>query len=148
MADQNTLYNPIILEHNKSPFHFEKKEDFKHQIEAYNPVCGDQFKIFIETSKDQIKQLYFHGYGCAVSKAAASILIKNAQNLGLDELKQMLHQYLDNIKHGNLEENSKYKAEFDAFKIAKEFPGRLSCATLSWDKMLEYLPILEGKKSL
>jgi len=145
MDESSNLYNEVILKHNKSPFHYEKKELFTHQIEAYNPVCGDQFKIYIETAGNHIKQMYFHGYGCAVSKAAASILIENAQHLSLSELKQMINIYLDNIENSNLDENSKYKTTFDAFKIAKTFPGRLPCATLSWDKMLEYLPILEEK---
>ena len=40
------LYQGVILKHNNEPFHFEKRPTAQHVIEAYNPMCGDKFKVF------------------------------------------------------------------------------------------------------
>ena len=41
------LYQQVILSHNNLPFHFEKRLTAPHIIEAYNPLCGDKFKLFL-----------------------------------------------------------------------------------------------------
>lgn len=131
------LYHPIILEHNKHPIHFEKCENATHVIEAYNPVCGDQFKIFLYTENDQIERVAFHGYGCAISKAATSVLVKLIEKKGLAEALELCRQYLQVLEKGNL--NPGLPKEFEAFLVAKDFSGRKQCATLSWESLSSFL---------
>ena len=38
----------------------------------------------------------------------------------------------DLVAEGNASE------EFEAFSAAKDFPGRLKCATLSWDEIIKF----------
>jgi len=63
------LYQTVILKHNKAPFHYEKKETATHRLEAYNPLCGDRFDLYLDVKNGIIEAIHFHGYGCAISKA-------------------------------------------------------------------------------
>ena len=84
------LYQGVILKHSQSPINYEKREDADIKIEAYNPLCGDQFKLFLETEGDVVKSIHFHGYGCAISKASTSILVKKVEGKSIDEVQQLL----------------------------------------------------------
>ena len=129
------LYHPVILEHNKKPYLFEKMEDADIVLEAYNEVCGDQFKIYLKMDGEQIEQVSFHGYGCAVSKASTSVLVKNIEGKKLSELKEMMESFLGIFNDNTSNTNE----EMLAFQVAKDFSGRLKCATLSWEEFLLFL---------
>lgn len=131
------LYKTVILKHNKEPFHYEKKETATHQLEAYNPLCGDRFKVFLEVKEGIIESIHFHGYGCAISKASTSVLAKHLEGKKIAAALVLCKDFQqvvspDNKTEGELE-------EFEAFAAAKDFPGRLQCATLSWEVMQSFL---------
>lgn len=129
------LYQDVILKHNQEPFHFEKRLTARHIIEAYNPMCGDKFKLFLDIDNGIVTNATFHGYGCAISKASTSILMTKIQGLPLDEVTQLIQDYfkiIDNTDGVNQDE------ELTAFAAAKDFPGRLKCATLTWEALGEF----------
>ena len=129
------LYQGVILKHSQSPINYEKREDADIKIEAYNPLCGDQFKLFLETEGDVVKSIHFHGYGCAISKASTSILVKKVEGKSIDEVQQLLKEYFDMFENDEAHPDE----ELDAFAAAKSFPGRMQCATLSWESLQKWL---------
>lgn len=131
------LYHPTILEHNKHPVHFEKWEDAPNKIEAYNPVCGDKFKIFLNIDNGIIKKATFHGYGCALSKAATSVLVQLIQGKNIEEARQVCHEYLRAMDRGSL--IAQDPQEFEAFLGVKKFPSRKQCVILGWETVKRYL---------
>lgn len=130
------LYQGVILKHNNEPFHFEKRPTAQHVIEAYNPMCGDKFKVFLDIENGIVSNATFHGYGCAISKASTSVLMKKIQGQPLNEVAKLIEDYYKIIE--NTEGVSKDE-ELTAFAAAKDFPGRLKCATLAWEAMDEFL---------
>lgn len=132
------LYQSVILKHNSEPFFFEKKEKATHILKAYNPICGDRFELFFEIKNGVIEDLTFHGFGCAISKASTSVLVKNI--VGKDFVKALLccEQFLSVTGLENKSVVNQIE-EFEAFSAAKDFPGRLKCATLAWDEMKVFL---------
>ena len=68
------LYQQVILDHNKKPRNFRKLENANHTAEGYNPLCGDQLTIYLALENDLVKEVGFEGSGCAISKAAASMM--------------------------------------------------------------------------
>jgi len=132
------LYQSVILQHSKNPYNFEKREDASHTVDAYNSLCGDRFQVFFELENDQIKSPSFHGYGCAISKASTSVLVKSLEGKSLDEAKAISQEYLQNLNAENTPDSS-IPEEFEAFTAARDFPGRMKCATLAWEELLEYL---------
>ena len=138
------LYQGVILKHNNEPFHFEKRPTAQHVIEAYNPMCGDKFKVFLDIENGVVTNATFHGYGCAISKASTSVLMKKIQGQSLDEVVKLVKDYFkiieDNVTASEVwQEGVSYDDELTAFAAAKDFPGRLKCATLAWEAMDEFL---------
>lgn len=132
------LYKTIILKHNNKPVSFEKNESATHVLKAYNPVCGDRFELFFEVKNGVIEDLTFHGFGCAISKASTSVLVKNLKGSNFTEAKLLCEKF-QKVTEPEAEKITDLDEEFEAFSAAKDFPGRLKCATLSWDEMLVFL---------
>lgn len=132
------LYKTVILEHNARPFHFEKKEGAGHVLEAYNPLCGDRFQVFLEVKNDVVTEAHFHGYGCAISKASTSVLVKNLENQPVGRALEMCRSFLK-MTDPNSKAPVEMAEEFTAFAAARDFPGRLKCATLSWEAVASAL---------
>jgi len=131
------LYKTVILKHNNEPFHYEKKEAAAHHLEAYNPLCGDRFNLFLEVKDEVIESVHFHGFGCAISKASTSVLAKHLEGKTLAQAQALCKEFAQVVSPNNTVENE--KEEFAAFAAAKDFPGRLTCATLSWEAVKAFL---------
>lgn len=132
------LYQSVILKNNNDPIGFEKRVDPVQTVEAYNQICGDRFKLFFDVENDKITQLSFHGFGCAISKAATSILVKHLDGQSPEKAKQIVAAYFEVLEKGE-EQTENIEEDFLAFAAAKEFPGRAKCATLSWEAMRDFL---------
>jgi nitrogen fixation NifU-like protein len=79
------LYRDYILEHYKRPHNFGELEP--HDLEALeqNPLCGDELGVHILVREGRIEDLRFHGHGCAISQAAASIASDELKGMSLAE---------------------------------------------------------------
>ncbi len=132
------LYKTIILKHNSTPIFFEKNENATHVLKAYNQICGDRFELYFEIKNGVIEDLSFHGFGCAISKASTSVLVKKLKGKELAEALLSCREFLK-VTDVEVEIGENVEEEFEAFSAAKEFPGRLKCATLSWDEMIGFL---------
>lgn len=128
------LYQSVILQHNKSPYHYQINEAAPHQIEAYNPLCGDQFKLYLDIQEGKVHQASFHGFGCAISKSATSVLIKQIEGKSIAEIQELCATYRT-VTDPAIKEITTKEEELLAFEAAKAFPERLKCATLSWEAL-------------
>lgn len=133
------LYKTVILKHNKTPYNYEKPLSADHDIEAYNPLCGDQFNLYLDLENGIIKDIHFHGYGCAISKASTSVLVKNLENKTIEEALELCEVFNQLTDPNDQESTAIVIEELEAFVAAKDFPSRLSCATLSWEAIKGYL---------
>ena len=79
------LYRDYILDHYKHPRNFGELEP--HDLEAleHNPLCGDELGVHIRVQDGRIADLRFHGHGCAISQAAASIASEELNGMPLAE---------------------------------------------------------------
>ena len=141
--DLKLLYKTVILKHSKTPFCYEKNETASNQINAYNSLCGDRFDLYFDLENGQIENLSFHGFGCAISKASTSVLVKKIKGSSIEEAKMICQQFLKNT----VEESAIAidDEEIDAFSGARAFPGRLKCATLAWEELDSFLNQLNSK---
>ena len=134
------LYQSVILKHSKEPVNYEKREEAKQQLDAYNSLCGDRFQLYFDLEDDKIRNLSFHGYGCAISKASTSVLVQFLEGKSLDEAEQLAKDYLKSLAEES--ESANLPEEFEAFGAARDFPGRMKCATLAWEELVAFV---EGK---
>jgi nitrogen fixation NifU-like protein len=83
-VSDDDLYREHILEHYKRPHNFGELDP--HDLEAFeqNPLCGDELGVHIRVSDGEIADLRFHGHGCAISQAAASIASEELKGMPLE----------------------------------------------------------------
>lgn len=79
------MYRELILEHNKHPHNAGTLErpDISH--EEHNPLCGDRVRIDLQVEGGIITDVRFHGRGCAISQASASLLTDELRGKSLEE---------------------------------------------------------------
>ncbi|MBA3298897.1 MAG: iron-sulfur cluster assembly scaffold protein [Thermoleophilaceae bacterium] len=68
------MYRDYILDHYKNPRNFGTLEPHDLEHHDVNPLCGDELGVHLVVDEDgTITGLRFHGQGCAISQASASI---------------------------------------------------------------------------
>jgi len=79
------LYRDYILDHYKHPRNFGELEPRDLEALEHNPLCGDELGVHIRVRDGRIDELRFHGHGCAISQAAASIASEELTGMPLEE---------------------------------------------------------------
>lgn len=69
----DALYRDYILDHYKNPRNFGTLEPHDLEAHDHNPLCGDELGVHVRVQDGKVAELAFHGQGCAISQAAASI---------------------------------------------------------------------------
>lgn len=144
MSDLRDLYQQVILDHYRAPRNFGALEPVSSCAEGYNPLCGDQVKVYLRTECGRIDGLSFEGVGCAISTASASLMTEAVRGLERNEAEALLASFLA-LMTGDGEAN----AEVDLGKLevlsgVKDYPVRIKCATLAWHALRA---ALEGSDS-
>jgi len=87
------LYREIIVDRYKNP-HFKGKLDAGNiSFEDENPLCGDLIRIDLRVDVEGvIREAAFDGHGCAISQAAADLLVESVIGKKVDEVKKMTKQ--------------------------------------------------------
>ena len=83
------LYKETILDHYKNPRNFGDLPQPDAEFEDRNPLCGDEMGVQIKLEGDRIADLRFHGQGCAISQAAASITSDELIGMTVQEIKEL-----------------------------------------------------------
>lgn len=133
------LYQKVILQHNKEPKFFYENEKADHVLDAYNPVCGDRFRIYLKMDGDKVEEVSFKGYGCAISKASCSIMVENIVGKTLEEVGKLYQEFNQIITPEKLDLTLPDDSVFQVFAAAKDFPGRLECVTLGWEEIIRFV---------
>jgi nitrogen fixation NifU-like protein len=135
MGDElNELYQEVILDHSRRPHNFHVLADANHSAEGNNALCGDHFTVYLKLDGDVIKDISFQGGGCAISKAAASIMTDKVKGRTVAEAKQYFNEYQKMVTTGNVENPDMGK--LCAFAGVHHFPMRVKCAVLPWHTLL------------
>lgn len=80
------LYRDNILDHYKNPRNFGELEEHDLEFHDHNPLCGDELGVHIRVEDGKIADIRFHGHGCAISQAAASISSEELIGMPVDEI--------------------------------------------------------------
>ncbi len=85
----DTIYREQILDHYKNPRNFGHLEAPDYSYEESNPLCGDVIGIDLKVDNGAIAEVAFHGRGCAISQAAASMLTERLRGMSLEEARRL-----------------------------------------------------------
>ena len=73
------LYQQVIMDHNKKPRNFSTIENTTHFAQGINPLCGDEYQLFLEIKNNIIENIGFTGTGCAISKSVSSMMTEEVK---------------------------------------------------------------------
>ena len=133
------LYQSHILTKSKDEAYVGQLSDATHVLEAYNPMCGDKYEVYLKFDGNKIENARFEGYGCAISKASTAVLTEMLIGKTLKELNPVIEDFLELI-NADSEKDPESLTRDDqllAFAAAREFPERKTCASLSWEEFQE-----------
>ncbi|HVF21878.1 MAG TPA: SUF system NifU family Fe-S cluster assembly protein [Pyrinomonadaceae bacterium] len=133
MSELSELYQQVILDHNKKPRNFRKLESANHSAEGYNPLCGDQLTVYLDLEDGAVKEIAFEGSGCAISKAAASMMTQAVKGKSREQAEELFTEFHSMVT-GELDEETQENSlgNLKIFAGVREFPVRVKCATLPW----------------
>lgn len=136
MSELSDLYQQVILDHNKKPRNFHKLDSANHSAEGFNPLCGDQLTVYLLLEDEVVKDISFEGSGCAISKAAASMMTQAVKGKSKDEAENLFREFHGMVM-GELDEEVTPNSlgRLTIFSGVREFPARVKCASLSWHTM-------------
>ncbi len=83
------FYREYILDHYKNPRNFGRLEKPDVSHEELNPLCGDVIGMDFRLAEGKIEDVRFHGRGCAISQASASLLTERLKGMPLEEARSI-----------------------------------------------------------
>ena len=83
------MYREYILDHYKNPRNFGRLEGADISHEENNPLCGDVVGMDFRVTDDVIEDVRFHGRGCAISQASASLLTERLKGMSLADARKI-----------------------------------------------------------
>ena len=131
MPDLRSLYQEIIVDHNRRPRNFHTLPDANRTAEGNNPLCGDRLTVYMKVEGGVIRDIGFVGSGCAISTASASLMTESL--LGKTELEaDSIFGGFHALVAGTGSAARTGLGKLEAFSGVREFPARVKCATLAW----------------
>ena len=154
MTGLEDLYKEVILDHYRSPRNRgELPTPPAIMEEGFNPLCGDEVKVYVLVEEKIVKDIRIEGQGCSISQASASMMTESVLDKSLDEAKELVERFKEMM---SIHENSLNSSEADsnkaissmgdleALKGVVKYPIRIKCATLGWNTFDQ---IIESAKS-
>jgi nitrogen fixation NifU-like protein len=85
------MYQEIILQHYRAPKNFGELAQPDLSGEESNPNCGDHitFQLKLDEAKQSVSEVRFHGDGCAISVASASMLTTKVAGRSLEDVRKL-----------------------------------------------------------
>ena len=80
------MYQEELMDHYKYPRNQKKLTRPDFSVSEFNPSCGDRIAIEGMLVNGIINDLGFHGSGCVISQAAASMLVEHCMNKNIEDI--------------------------------------------------------------
>ncbi len=156
MSGLEDLYREIILDHYRSPRNRgELAVPPARRVEGFNPLCGDEVVVYLETEGETVKEIAIAGQGCSISQSSASMMTAAVKGKTIEEARQLISSFKAMMSiheqaiggDGSEAEGQLAPApippeqlgELAALQGVVKFPVRIKCATLSWNTLAQAL---------
>jgi nitrogen fixation NifU-like protein len=133
------LYRETVLVHARHPHNKGTYDAADREGEGTNPVCGDRVGLQLLMSGDVVREARFHGSGCALSQASASMLTDAVAGLPTPEAETLIggvERMLRGEDPGDVD-----LGELEGLRGVVRFPVRVRCALLAWKVLRQALEV-------
>ena len=130
----------ILEDHNGRMAQFGVMDEPDRHALGYNPVCGDRYDVFVRLSGDgdRVQDVHFHGFGCVISRASASMMAESLVGLPPDVAANHIETVVQ-VLEGSLEDLDGLHADLIALVGVRRYPMRMKCVLLAWNAAREAL---------
>lgn len=130
------LYREVLLQHSRRPRNFGPLPDATHRAEGVNALCGDEITIELRLENDAVQAAHFHGSGCAICTASASILTCEVANARPADARALAEDFRRFAITGEATGEISRHPRLEALGTVHRYPPRVKCATLAWETLL------------
>lgn len=132
MTDPRTLYQEVILDHNRKPRNFGSIDEATHRAEGHNPLCGDRISVMLDVDGDCVDAIAFQGEACAICKASASMMTVTVKGKTRADAETLIREFRD-MATGNRDLDAlPHIGRLAVFAGVRDLPTRVKCAILPW----------------
>ncbi len=127
-----SIYQEVILDHNKKPRNYGMLEKASHHAVGHNPLCGDHLDIALDLEGDRISRIAFQGESCAICKASASMMTTAVKDRTRQDAETLIKEFRD-MATGTLDLSGEHHlGRLTVFAGVRDLPTRVKCAILPW----------------
>lgn len=142
------LYQELILDHYRKPRNRGPLEKPDRSVELNNPLCGDMISVDLKLAGDRVEDVHFHGQGCSISQASASMMTVLLKGKTVAEAAALTKDFKAMMRgEGSFEAAAERIGDLVALSGVMKFPARIKCATLAWNALQLALEGKSGKAS-
>jgi nitrogen fixation NifU-like protein len=130
------LYQATIVDHDRAPRNHGALAGATHQATVDNPLCGDVVTVHAQVVDDMVRDLMFEGRGCALSRAAASIMTTMVRDHGCEAARRLtaaFEQFVQGPPDAPIPDEL---GELRAFAGVRRFRSRRVCALLPFRALM------------
>ena len=137
------LKREIIIDNYQNPYNRKTVDDSSYiKINTNNESCIDNLDIYFKVDNGFIKDVGFNGEACAISTSATSIMLRSLINKSIDEVKELLINYINMINEK--EYDKELLKELNVYDEIYLQPNRKNCALLPAKAVEKLLKELEN----
>jgi nitrogen fixation NifU-like protein len=139
MTDVHELYQATIVTHDRAPHNYGPLPDATHHATVDNPLCGDVITVHARIHDGVVQDVAFEGRGCALSRAAASIMTTMVRGHPTDASRRLaaaFEQFVQAAPDAALPDDL---GDLRAFAGVRRFRSRRVCAMLAFRTLMQAL---------
>ena len=132
MSNYKSLYQEVILDHNKKPRNYGTLADASHHAVGHNPLCGDHISVALNLDGECIDCIAFQGEACAICMASASMMTATVRGKTRVDAETLIQEFLA-MATGKLDlDGLPHIGRLAVFAGVRDLPTRVKCAILPW----------------
>jgi nitrogen fixation protein NifU and related proteins len=143
------LYQALILDHYRKPRNRGELPGADRSAELLNPLCGDEIAVEIKLDGARISDVRFHGHGCSISQASASMMTELIKGKDVSTATDLVKTFKGMmLGQGDPEALGEKIGDLVALHGVTQFPARIKCATLGWNALMLAIEGKSGKQTI
>ncbi len=83
------IYHEMIVDYSRNPINFGRIENPDATHHDANPLCGDSIDIDLKIDDGNIRDIKFHGRGCAICMACSSVLTEITKGKSIEDARHI-----------------------------------------------------------
>lgn len=138
-SKKNNNYYNLILKHGLEPYNYGSLSlsEKTHYINGKNEECGDIIHFYAIIKQNYIEKLNFLCYGCTLSKASSSILVKEIEKKSLLDSLNFINIFFKEFSNKN--NKNSLLGEASILLNLNNYINRVNCIFLGWNLLHKML---------